>query len=79
MIFLVLAQKKPEFGMVICSPVHISFSWVKICLLAKNQLPMSPGSALKVSVGWGGGFHLIMRSHQLCLGLKLGCDNYVNL
>ena len=30
-----------------------------------------------VVVGWwlGGGCHLIMWSHQLHIGLKLGCDN----
>ena len=57
-------------------------SWVKISLHTENQLPGLPGSACKVSVGWwggggggGDGFHLIMWSHQLRIGLKLGCDN----
>ena len=51
-----------------------------------NWLPRLPGSPLKVCVvvvGWGwwwfGGFHLIMWSHQLSLGLKLGCDNFLNV
>ena len=30
-----------------------------------------------VVVGWGGGLHLIMWSHQLRIGLKLGCDNNI--
>ena len=33
-------------------------------------------------VGWGdggGGFHSIIWSHQLCVGLKLGCDNILNM
>ena len=52
--------------------LHISSSWVKTRLDTENQLPRSSGSALKVCVvGWGGGFHLIMWSHQLRIGLKL--------
>ena len=35
--------------------LHISSSWVKIRLHTENQLPGLPGSALKVSVGWGRG------------------------
>ena len=57
--------------------LHISSSWVKIRLYAENQLPRLSGSALKVCVGWVGGcgFHSIMWSHRLRIGLKLGCDN----
>ena len=54
--------------------LQISSSWVKIRLDTKNQLPRSSGSALKFVWGGWGGFHLIMWSHQLRLGLKLGCD-----
>ena len=49
----------------------------------ENKFSGLPGSALKVFVGWldggggGGGFHSIMWSHQLCIGLKLGCDNLI--
>jgi hypothetical protein len=61
---------------------HNSSSWVKIRLHTENQLPGSPGSALKVCVvGWwgGGGFHSIMWSPQLRLGLELGCDNFMGI
>ena len=54
---------------------HNSSSWVKIRLYNENQRPGLPGSALKVCVGWGGGFHSIMWSTQLRFVLELGCDN----
>ena len=34
--------------------LHISSSQVKVKLYAKNQLPMCPGSGLKVCGGWVG-------------------------
>ena len=42
------------------------FQLVKIRLHTKNQRLALSGSSLKV---WGG-FHSIMSSHQLCIGLK---------
>ena len=56
--------------------LQISSSWVKIMLHTENQLPRLYGSALKVSCVMMvvvGGFHSIMWSHQLCVGLKLDC------
>ena len=51
--------------------IHFSSNLVKVRLDTKNQIPWS-----SVVVGWGGGgFHLIMWSHQLRIGLKLGVDN----
>ena len=46
-------------------------------LHTENEIPGLPGSDLKVCMGCGdgGAFHLIMWSHQLRIGLKLGCDN----
>ena len=45
-------------------------------LHTENEIPGLPGSDLKVCMGCGdgGAFHLIMWSHQLRIGLKLGCD-----
>ena len=38
-------------------------------LLGKNKV------AYQIICGGGGGFHSILWSHQLSIGLKLGCDN----
>ena len=50
--------------------------YVKIRLLTENQHPRLSGSALKVCVvgWWWGGFHSIIWSHQLHIGLNLGFD-----
>ena len=45
--------------------LHISSSWVKIRLHTENELPMLPGSTLKVPGWWwggGGGFLPIIKS-----------------
>ena len=52
-------NKLPRLGggdLVTPNFLHISSSWVKIRLHAKIQLPGLPGMALKVVVGWVGGW-----------------------
>ena len=44
----------------------------------KIRLPWLPGSGIKASVVMGV-FHSSIWSHQLCIGLKLGCDNNSDL
>ena len=57
--------------------VHIPSNWIEIRLSTKNQVPMLPGSTIKVCVvvgwwWWGGGFHSIMWSHQLRSWVEVG-------
>ena len=57
--------------------LYISSSWVKIRLHTENELPMLPGSALKVPVGGG----VVVGSYPLLslaptpVEVELGCDN----
>jgi hypothetical protein len=58
--------------------LHFSSSWVKIRLHTENQLPMLPGSALKVPVGgWGGvvGSYPLSSQAPTPVEVELGCDN----
>ena len=54
--------------------LHISSSWVKIWLHAKNQLPRLLGSALKVHGGWVTSYPLSSQD-PTHVEVELGCDN----